>query len=1602
MATITRLKFDIDSKYNPAGINAARADIRAFNEELRRMSNKAVKVKVETEVDPDFGTDFQARLNAIAITRNYHITLPVDLDEAHARAALEEFARERRRVTVNVDADTAAARANIDTAARNRQAHIDVDTDLGIMRLVQLTRASRYAAIGVAGVAAAFYLIGPAAAVAGAAVMTAMTGGVIAAGIAAIVINDKLTASHQKATTAALRQADSAKTALGNAYTNVTQVAADGAARITQAEKQVEQATRSSKQARDALTEAYRSAGREYEDMVLKLKGAPIDERGAVLAIERARQRLRELGKNGESFNWIDVAEAQNNVDQAIQSLEEIRVRNRRLAEDFVDSDEKGIEGSKKVVDAKQNIIDAEDREKDSITALTKARNDAAEANRRAAEEVTQAQMRVAEAQEAVNEALKKQNGLAAQAAKFFSDMAAPMRGELAAAMDKIRAKMNDLAPLLQDTFRNATPLVQPYADSLLRLTENVLPGMNNGIKKSQPIVLGFSDGLATFGTRLGNMFDLMGDGAEGLGNTWRVVGDEVGRWFELIGGGAARMSQTGSESLRLFLGGLNNLWAGMIDGAAPAMEAMAGRTSILNSIFSELGNFFRIAGPAIGQFTEAISGALDPAIRAIAPALASVLGAFLQSITPIIIAVTPAIVAISNGFATLVQQLNPIMPVLGPVIAGVWALNVALAANPIGLVVVAVAALAGGITYLATKTQFFQNMWANFAPDGMKNFFKAGEDGTSGFSRALDTVVGWGKKLWELFGPSISRIGDALKGAWSAITEQWNNSLRPALEQLGEKIGPLLEVLKPIGAVIGGIILALVNSILGIVEHLIKPVVNFVMEFVTAIINAISSLIQFITGFIGGLMKMIEIVVAAGKVLFEFVDGIFTGDFSGLWESLRNLGSKIVELITGPLKTMGEGILGIVNALWDAVFAIFRGVFGVIHGIVRGFIQGIIGFFQWLFDVLVGHSIVPDLIDKIHELFMWLPRKVIALVQGLVEGVVKLWDFLKNKWESYLDGIKVILENVSTIIQAIWEKFWNKVKEIGTSIWDSIKSAFTNFSEGVKSTLEGVVHIAENVWNGIKGIFARPINAVIGFWNDTIADKIGLGDKKIPVIPGYRDGGPISGAGGGRQDAINANLSHGEYVVNARAAFLNRRILDRMNFGGEVVPAYADGGPVEWMKGWVSQNHPAMQVTSDYRDSNDYHGIGRAVDFAASMQEMMSTATDIASTWGKNSLELIHGNGFQHNIKDGRDVGDGMSVYKPGTMAEHNNHLHWAVDKALGEDDAGQGFFGRIGDAVSGVVSGARELVSGLFSRFTDPLLSKIPDPFAGGMGGPMGSMPKGAATKVRDNIADLIRGKESTAGGVGDIGGVVPDGDRLRIIDEALKITNTPPPETLDAWRRGLNTLIGRESGWNAGAVNDWDVNARNGVPSKGLAQVIPPTFQTHKVPGYDNILDPVSNVAASVNYIKARYGTISKVQQANENLPPQGYADGTDYAKPGWNLVGENGPEMVKFRGGEEVHSFDEIIERIKSVNVEGRTQQAVQGAVKSTLDTFMSDLTGGSVGDGFLGQLLQQSVDYGGKLANWSASKGDTHYHVSSAEELIRLEKQKRREQSIGFD
>jgi TP901 family phage tail tape measure protein len=235
--------------------------------------------------------------------------------------------------------------------------------------------------------------------------------------------------------------------------------------------------------------------------------------------------------------------------------------------------------------------------------------------------------------------------------------------------------------------------------------------------------------------------------------------------------------------------------------------------------------------------------------------------------------------------------------------------------------------------------------------------------------------------------------------------------------------------------------------------------------------------------------------------------------------------------------------------------------------------------------------------------------------------------------------------------------------------------------------------------WNQASGALAKAIN-----------------DPKLRA-----DGGPISGPGGPREDAIPAMLSNGEYVHQASAvdyygqgamnAINNRQIpkeaLAAFKNGGlvgwpfpataamtripskaeamnAVIPAGPSGGgqTYKWIEAVARGRFPGIQVISDYRPGArtlsgnlSYHGFGRAVDFAPSRplaqffhDNYMSRLKELITPY--NDL----------NVWNGRPHRYTGAIWNQHNFAGGNAHDHVAMASGgvIGEPVFGVGASGR------------------------------------------------------------------------------------------------------------------------------------------------------------------------------------------------------------------------------------------------------------------------------------------------------------------------------------
>lgn len=193
------------------------------------------------------------------------------------------------------------------------------------------------------------------------------------------------------------------------------------------------------------------------------------------------------------------------------------------------------------------------------------------------------------------------------------------------------------------------------------------------------------------------------------------------------------------------------------------------------------------------------------------------------------------------------------------------------------------------------------------------------------------------------------------------------------------------------------------------------------------------------------------------------------------------------------------------------------------------------------------------------------------------------------------------------------------------------------------------------------------------------------------------------------------------------------------------------------------------------------------------------------------------------------------------------------------------------------------------IWGKLTAPIRKKIQSLTQNPWARAAAKVPTKMISSLKDKVVSAAKSAFDFGGG--DVGG---SGVKRwsKLVLTALKMVGQPA-SLLPVVLRRMN----QESGGNPKAINNWDINAKNGVASRGLMQVIPPTFAAYAGKlRKRGIWDPLANIYASMRYALARYGSLARAYNR-----PGGYASG-GRPRPGevaW--VGEKGPELVRFGSG-----------------------------------------------------------------------------------------------------
>lgn len=261
------------------------------------------------------------------------------------------------------------------------------------------------------------------------------------------------------------------------------------------------------------------------------------------------------------------------------------------------------------------------------------------------------------------------------------------------------------------------------------------------------------------------------------------------------------------------------------------------------------------------------------------------------------VIAVVGPLLLIIGKVIGFVTNLISLLPTLKALFAG---LNAIMAANPIGLIITAIAALVAAFIYLWNNCEEFRQFWIDLW-EGIKAVFNAVVDW---FDQAIQDVISFFKNLPTKIGQFLDEVvnwfatlperiaywlGFAVGKVVQWTTDTWNH-LKEAIPQIISDIGTWFSELP------------------GRIWEWLVEAFNRIVQWAVDIYNkAKEAIANFLKAFVEGLKKLpgkfkewftnaINYLKTLPKALFQIGADIFTG----LWDGLKSIWQKISSWIDG------------------------------------------------------------------------------------------------------------------------------------------------------------------------------------------------------------------------------------------------------------------------------------------------------------------------------------------------------------------------------------------------------------------------------------------------------------------------------------------------------------------------------------------------------------------------------------------------------------------------------------------------------------------------------------------------------------------------------
>lgn len=340
----------------------------------------------------------------------------------------------------------------------------------------------------------------------------------------------------------------------------------------------------------------------------------------------------------------------------------------------------------------------------------------------------------------------------------------------------------------------------------------------------------------------------------------------------------------------------------------------------------------------------------------------------WIQKLSPVIAAVGTAIAGLALvGF---IQNFKTIIASTKLWTAAQWLLNAAMSANPIALVVIAIAALVAAFVVLWNKSESFRNFWINLWDNVKAVASTAWEAITGFFSAAWDTikavwdvVLGYFQTLWAGIQTTFSVVSEVLSGffsaAWNAIKAIWDfvvgyyqgiwNGIKAVFSVVSSVLTSFFSAAWNGIKAIWNAVVAYYQGIWDGIKAVFSVVSSVLTEFFSAAWNGIKGIWDAVSGYFSGIWESVKSVFSGVESWFQSifsaawtaVQGVFSNFgsfFQGLWDTIKstfsNLGSSLSDAIGGAVRSGLNGVLSMIERTINNGISLINGAIGLINAL--------------------------------------------------------------------------------------------------------------------------------------------------------------------------------------------------------------------------------------------------------------------------------------------------------------------------------------------------------------------------------------------------------------------------------------------------------------------------------------------------------------------------------------------------------------------------------------------------------------------------------------------------------------------------------------------